>query len=262
MPVPISRCLLLFALTLLAQPAFADALARIQHRDKLLVAVKNEGNPDRAAHKDPAHFDKRDFELELARAIAAKLLGDPAKIEFVTFRKPDRIPAVASGKVDLAISMLRASPRNLQQVAFSQPYYEAGVAVMQDVKGDIASAEQLAGRRIGVIARNDSGPHPLLGRPGNAAAPAAVVEFDHFDAAAKGITEGKIDALFSEGANIDVYVKTHPGQFVCSPPLAREAVAVAVPKQEPALLEAVNGVIDELRASGKLDALQRAHGLR
>ena len=133
----LSLCLSLL-LMLFVGPANADALERIRARGQLLVAVKNEGNPSRAAHKDPAHFDKRDFELAIARAIAAKLLGSEDRLTLVTFRKPERVPAVADGKVDLAISMLRPTPRNLARVDFSAPYYEAGVAVMQKAGGDIA----------------------------------------------------------------------------------------------------------------------------
>lgn len=260
MRIVVCCCLLL--LNFAGSAAAADTLERIRERGHLRVAVKNDGNPDRAQHKDPAHFDKRDFEVDLARALAAALLGDASKVEFVMVRKPERIPAVASGKVDLAISMLRPDPRHLEKVDFSQPYYDAGVAVMQGPSGRIAKAMELAGRRIGVIARNDAEPHAMLARVGHADGPAALREFEHFDAAADALKQGDIDALFSESANIDVYVKAHVGQFVCSPPLSIEPVAVALPKGDAALLTAVNGVIDELRASGKLDAMQRAHGLR
>ena len=248
-------CLFILSLGALSHAASADIIERIRTRGHLLVAVKNEGNPDRAAHKDPAHFNKRDFEVELARAIAAKLLGDPAKVEFVMVKKPERVPAVANGKVDLAISMLRPNGRSRAQVDFSQPYYEASVAVMQTTGGTIANPEQLAGRRIGVIARNEDAPPALL-------APAQIVEYASFDRAAAALATAEIDALFSAGANIDVYLKTHPGQFVCSPPLETGPVAIAVPKDAPALLATVNAVIDELRASGRLDAMQRKHGLR
>lgn len=261
MRIVVCCCLLLLNLAGLSAAA-ADTLERIRERGHLRVAVKNDGNPDRAAHKDPAHFDKRDFEVDLAHALAAALLGDASKVEFVMVRKPERIPAVASGKVDLAISMLRPEPRHLAEVDFSQPYYDAGVAVMQGRSGRIAKAQELVGRRIGVIARNDAEPHAMLARVGRADGPAALREFEHFDAAADALKQGDIDALFSESANIDVYVKAHAGQFVCSPPLSIEPVAVALPKGDTALLIAVNGVIDELRASGKLDAMQRAHGLR
>lgn len=256
------RCLLLAGLLFVTPSVSADALARIVSRDRLLVAVKNDGNPNRAAHKDPAHFDKRDFEIELARAIAARLLGDSAKVEFVMVRKPERIPAVASGKVDLAISMLRVTPERRAQVDFSEPYFEAGAAVMQAPTGTIAKPADLAGRRLGVIARNDDAPHALLDGSGGTGAPASLVEYEHFDAAAEALQAGAIDALFSESANIDVYVKSHAGSFVCSPPLSVEPVAIALPKGEAALLSAVNGVLAELRASGQLDAMQRAHGLR
>jgi hypothetical protein len=56
---------------LLPATAHADAaLDRIKARGKLVVSVKNESARRQSAHKDPAHFAKRDFEIALARAIA------------------------------------------------------------------------------------------------------------------------------------------------------------------------------------------------
>ncbi len=260
------RWLLLFACVVCSSVVCSGAVSaatveRIRERGRLLVAVAHDDAPERIAHADPAQRDRRDFELGIVHAIAAKLLGNADRLELLRFGPQEQIAAVVAGKADLAISMLRATPRNLQQVDFSQPYYEAGVGVMQAVGGDIAEPAQLAGRRIGFIARGDGDAHALLTMPASPA-PARLVGFEHFDAAAAALTAKEIDALFTESANIDVYVKRHLGRFVCSPPLAVEPVAIAVPKNEPALLAVVNAVIDELRASGKLDALQRAQGLR
>ncbi len=255
------RWLLLFACIISSSTVCAAAVERIRERGRLLVAVAHDDDPERAAQAEPAQLDRRDFELGIVHAIAAKLLGSADRLELVRLHPQEQLAAVAAGEADLAISMLRATSRNLQQVDFSQPYYEAGVGVMQAVGGDIAEPAQLAGRRIGFIARGDGDAHALLTMPASPA-PARLVGFERFDVAAAALAAKEIDALFTESANIDVYVRRHLGSFVCSPPLAVEPVAIAVPKNEPALLTIVNTVIDELRASGRLDALQRAQGLR
>ena len=83
--------------------AHADpALDRIAARGYAVVSVKNEGRRRQDAHKDPAHFQKRDFEVALAREIAAALPGDPKKLELRMMRRPERLPAVAEGRVDQA----------------------------------------------------------------------------------------------------------------------------------------------------------------
>jgi len=113
--------LLLNMLMMVHASAADDVLARIRERDRLIVSVKNEGKPERAAHKDPAHFNKREFELDLAHAIAAMLRGAPEKVEFALMRKPDRMTAVADGRVDIAISMLRPGEGQRARVEYSRP---------------------------------------------------------------------------------------------------------------------------------------------
>jgi aspartate/glutamate/glutamine transport system substrate-binding protein len=253
--------LLLHALLMTQAAAADDVLARIRERDRLIVSVKNDGNPARAAHKDPAHFNKRDFELAIARAVAAKLLGDPAKLEIRLMRKPERVPAVVDGRVDLAISMLRPSAGLRAQVDFSRPYFETSSAVMQGVDGAIRTVADFGGRRIGVIARNDAKPQQAFEEIGGGKVPAQIVEFDSFGAAAEAIMVGEIDALLSESVNIAVYLADHPAPLFRSKALSRAPVAVAVPKENPALLQLVNAVIDELEASGELVQLQQTRGL-
>lgn len=255
------KLLLLWSLVAQSPAAPADALERIRERGELIVAVKNEGNPDRAAHKDPAHFQKRGYELALAAAIADRLLGEPGKLRIETLRKPDRLPAVVDGRVDLGLSMFRIVPAAAALVDFSVPYYEAATAVMQRAPGDIRGPGDLAGRRIGIIARNDAGPEPLLERGAAGRGPAQVLEFPGFDEAAAAIQAGAIDGLLSDAVNIDVYLAGRGDALARSPELSRVPVGVAVPKGNPALLREIDGLLVEYAQAGTLVRLQREHGL-
>lgn len=69
-----------FALAISNATAANDPTA-IRARGRLIVSVKNQGANAQSAHNDPAHFEKRGMELELAHALAARLLADPQKIE-------------------------------------------------------------------------------------------------------------------------------------------------------------------------------------
>ena len=239
----------------------ADVLERIRERDRLIVAVKNEGHPDRAAHKDPAHFQKRGYELALAAAIAARLLGDAGKLQIETLRKPERLPAVVDGRVDIGLSMFRITPAHAALVDFSIPYYAAATAVMQRAGGGIREPGDLAGRRVGIIARNDAGPEPLLERGSDAQGPAQVLEYSSFDAAAAAIEADEIDGLLSDAVNIDVYLAGRGGALTRSPVLSRAPVGVAVPKDSPALLREIDELLVEHAEAGTLARLQREHGL-
>jgi ABC-type amino acid transport substrate-binding protein len=163
-------------------------------------------------------------------------------------------------QVDLVLSMLSPDAENLRVADFSAPYYELGGAVMQR-KGDAAirEARDLPGRKLGLIARNEGRPALLDGDV--AGTPASISFFDSFTAAAAALERKEIDGLFSEAVNIDIWLAGQQGRFERSPTLTREPVAVAVGKGNPTLLDEVNALIGELRASGRLEALAREHGL-
>jgi len=255
------KLFLLLAVVALSPVVSADVLERIRERDRLMVAVKNEGHPDRAAHKDPAHFQKRDYELALAAAIAERLLGDAGKLQIKTLRKPERLPAVVDGRVDIGLSMFRITPEHAALVDFSIPYYGAATAVMQRAEGGIREPGDLAGRRIGIIARNDAGPEPLLEQSADGQGPAHVLGFASFGDAAAAIERGEIDGLMSDAVNIDVYLAGHAGTLARSPVLSRAAIGVAVPKGNPAMLREIDALLDEFARTGTLARLQREHGL-
>lgn len=237
-------------------------LDTIRARGTLIVSVKNSGSERRNAHKDPAHFEKRGMEVELARAIAARVLGSPDKIELRMMRKPERLPAVADGTVDLAVSMLRITSAPAAAVEFSRPYYTSGLAVLERADGAIATAGDLAGRTIAVVDRNDIDPVQMVADllPSGSAAP-TVVKVADFDAGVSLIASGAAAALLSEAVNIDVFLASHPGQWRRSPLLREDRFGVAVAKGNRELLDMVNGVIEKLDSEGELAAMARRAGL-
>jgi ABC-type amino acid transport substrate-binding protein len=255
------RFLWLTILVLVAGNALAaNDPAAIRARGRLIVSVKNEGANALAAHKDPAHFEKRGMELELAHAFAERVLGDAQKVEFKMMRKPQRLPAIADGSVDLGISMLRVSVESAQTVDFSTPYFSSGLAVLQTAEGTIQSMADLAGKTLAVIDRNDGDAAVALAAVADGTGPHPVVlKVANFRDAVRALAEHKADALLSEAVNIDVFLARHGQGLKRSPLLTEDRYAVAVAKGNAALLAEVNAVLAELNRSGELAAMaQRA----
>ena len=254
-----ARSLGLIAALVVVPATFADpVLDRIGARGHAIVSVKKEGERKKNAHKDPAHFEKRTFEVGIAREIAKALPGDAAQLELRMMRRPARLSAVAQGEVDFALSMLRVTPAAEAQVDFSRPYFMSALAVLQRQGGSLAALSDLNGKTVAYIARNDDGAGDLPG----SITPASVTEFPDFDEAVAALKAGKIDALVSEASNIEIYLRDKPdGALASSPRLLEQPVGVAVQKGNPALLKAVNTVLGGLVASGQLETMARAAGL-
>ncbi len=224
-----------------------------------MVGVKNQGSATVSAHHVPANFGKRNFEIELARLLAKKIVGDPDKLELKLMPRAVRLYAVAEDRVDLVISMIAVTDERREQVDFSQPYYQGGLALLVPPKSKILKREDLQGKKILALRQTANDPSAELTRQARGVS-FTVERVATFDEAAKLIEAGKADGLVSHAVNIDAWLGTRKG-LSRSPMLTDESFAVAVKKGNSELLAAVNQVIAELRKSGELTAMQKRFGL-
>jgi len=246
-------------LLLIAGVAHADRLDEIRARGKLIASVKNQGPSAPELHKDPAHFQKRGFEIAIAHAIAEKVLGDPAKLELKLLPKASRVAAVASGVVDLAITMLAVTDDRKAQVDFSRPYWVGGLTLLVRKGSPIAGLAELDGKRV-VVAQQNANDHgaELVRMAGKIKL--TLERAKSFAEGAAAVEAGKYDALVAPEANIDVWLRTHP-KLARTPRLRDERYAVAVRKGETRLLAAVDEAIAALEKSGTLARLAAENGL-
>lgn len=228
-------------------------LDEIRSRDVLRVSVKNEGAVTRTEHNDPAHFQKRNFEIELASLIAGRILGDEKKLDLQVFKRRYRLPAVADGTVDVGISMFPVTGENRALVDFSMPYYSGGLAVLQKSGAPIQALADLDGKRIAAMEEKSHDPGGEL--QALAAAQGATVEIEYVSRFEDGIgmiESGEAAGMVAMHANLDAFIADGHPDYHRSPLLSHEEYAVAVRKGDDDLLAIVNEVIAELKDSGKL----------
>ncbi len=234
----------------------ANDLAAIRARGQLIVSVKNVGDKAVEKHRDPAHFQKRGMELAIARAIAKHILGSADALTLKMMRKPERLPAIARGDVDLGVSMLHVTPANAKLVDFSTPYYRSGLAVLQARDGTITGKRDLAGKTLAVVERNDGDAAAMIATVAAMAGTAPkVVLVANFRDGIEAIKDGRAAGLISEAVNIDVFLARHAGPYKRSPLLTEDSYAVGVAKGNSDLLAAVNEVLATLEASGELKTI-------
>lgn len=88
------------------------------------------------------------FDVDLATAIAARW-GVEVQLESVGF--DGLLDAVWAGKVDSVVSAMPLQPQFSRDVAFSAPYFDAGlVVVLPSADNGVTTLEDLAGRRVAV----------------------------------------------------------------------------------------------------------------
>ena len=178
------------------------------------------------------------IDVEIARAAAEKL-GLPLEIRQRPFQ--DLLPDVKSGRADFtanAITITRARARN---VAFSRPYVSDGCAFLYRTGEPRPTIPLAKNMRVGTMMAStcyfylcDHGVDPRC--------------YDDYQASVVDFKKGNLDAVFNDAAQIRETARQSNGAFSSTPLETRENYGVAVRKDYPALLEAVNRAIAEREA--------------
>lgn len=191
------------------------------------------------------------IDAEIADAIAAKI-GLTAQVENMDF---DAIlPAVTTGKVDIGIAGMTVSEERLKNVNFSEPYVEAGQAIIIKSGSDIASVEDLSGKVIGVQ-RGTTGDE-YVSDEANGVGAASVERYSNGPDAAQALLTDKIDAIVIDNEPAKkLVINANGGLLKLDENLTSEQYAIAVSKDNPELLDAINAALAELQESGELQAI-------
>jgi len=89
------------------------------------------------------------FDVEMGKAIAAKLGIAPDKIEWVETVSQNRESFIEQGRVDLVIATYTINDARKEKVSFAGPYYEAGQALLVNKDDNsITKPEDVKGKKV------------------------------------------------------------------------------------------------------------------
>ena len=182
------------------------------------------------------------IDVEICKAVAQKL-GRPFRCESVDFDSV--IPAVISGKADVAAAGITITEDRKKNVDFSVPYVKTGIVVIYKKSSPFAKPEQLKGKKIGVQSGTTSETYVLeqLGQePERSRSPAEAVA---------ALKTGRVDFVIADIDPAKNCVKGEPDLAV-SDFITSEEYAIAIRKGQPELLKAINDTIAEVKANGQL----------
>ena len=138
----------LIGLTCLAATAHAeDLLDQVKARGTLRIGLEGTFPPFNS--KDPKTGDLVGFDVDIAKAVAAKLGVKP---EFITTEWSGIIAGLQAGKFDVIVNQVGATDARKQVLDFSPGYTFSGAELIQrkDDTRQFASLEDLKGKKLGV----------------------------------------------------------------------------------------------------------------
>lgn len=234
-----------------AAPAADTSLATIKQRGRLIVGVKYD--IPTFGFLNPETNKVEGFDVEMGRAVAAKIFGNPDAVEFKEAVSKNRIPYLEQGVVDVVFSTMTANEERAQQIDFSDCYYVAGQSLLVPTDSAIASVDDLAGKSIGTVKGSTSEQNI------REKAPNATVElFDTYSEAVQAMQSGRVDAVTTDDIILYGFAKKNPERFkVVGGQFTQEPYAAGVKKGNTELLNEVNAAIREMKENGRWAELYR-----
>jgi polar amino acid transport system substrate-binding protein len=218
-------------------------MAAIAKRGRLIVGVSQTAYL--IGFRDPASGQIVGFDIDLARAIARAIFGDPDAIQLKAMTSAERIPAIRSGAVDIVVSAMTITCDRLQQVAFSTEYLKGGHRVLVNRNRGIRGIDDLGGRKVCASKQST----PLVSIQHARSHPIAVGA-DSVAACLLMLQQGQVDAVCTDDYILAGLAAQDPTTEVVGPPFSDEPYGVAVSQGAPELVRFVNAVLEHLRADG------------
>ncbi|MEU3056958.1 glutamate ABC transporter substrate-binding protein [Streptomyces griseus] len=119
----------------------------IKQRGKLIAGVDQ--NSFRWGYRNPESRELEGFDIDLVRAIAKDILGDPNAVIFRAIPTNQRIAALENDRVDVVVRTMTINCKRLEQVSFSTAYFQAGQQVLAPKDSAITGYDSsLKGKRV------------------------------------------------------------------------------------------------------------------
>ena len=234
-----------------ASAADAPVLSRISESGTLRVGMSG-GQP-------PFNFTSREgkiigMDVDLAGLLAVAL---NVELEIVDMPFGELLPSLESGKVDLVMSGMTATlPRNMR-AAFVAPYHVTGKSILARTETLAAlGTEELGETELKVAALAGSTSEDFV----KAVAPnASLTTTDDYNAAIDLMLANKVDMFVADASIIMLSMMRWPdaGLIAANQPLTIEPIGIAVPAEDPLLLNLVQNYMRAMEASGVLQQLNK-----
>lgn len=187
------------------------------------------------------------IDAEILEAVANKI-GLELKIEDMEFGSI--LATLNTGKIDVGAAGMTVTDERKKSVDFSTSYAQGVQVVIVKEGSDIKAIEDLEGKKIGVqiATTGDIYASEQFGE-GN------VDKYDKGADAVLALNNDKVQAVIIDNEPAKNFVAANKGLQILETEYAVEDYAIAVSKENPELLKAIDKALAELKADGTLQAI-------
>ena len=192
------------------------------------------------------------IDIEVAEAIADKL-GLELQVDDMDFDAA--LLAAQTGKSDMVMAGVTVTEERQTVMDFSNTYATGIQVVIVPEDSDIASIEDMTGKMIGVQRGTTGDLYCSASVEDGGFGEENVTPYDNGLTAVQALMNGQVDCVVIDNAPAQEFVAANPGLKILDTEYANEEYAIGVAKGNTALLDAINGALEELQADGTVQSI-------
>ncbi len=219
-------------------------MAKIRARGHLIAGVDQ--NTYRFGFLNPLSGRIEGFDIDMVRAVAAAIFGNPNKVVFKAISDDQRIPEVHSGAVDIVAHTMTINCDRLRDVDFSSVYFDAGQRVLVQKNSPVKGLADLHGKRVCATTSSTS-----IGNIKAAPSHPIPVAVTYWTDCLVLLQQGDVAAISTDDSILAGFVAQDPSTKIVGPRFSSEPYGLAISKQHPDFVRFVNAVLQQMRTDGQ-----------
>ncbi len=221
-----------------------STMAKIRARGFLIAGVDQSSY--HFGYLNPLNGQIEGFDIDMIRAVADAIFGNPDKVEYRAISDAQRIPEIQSGAVDIVAHTMTITCDRLKQVDFSTVYFEAGQRVLVEAGSRAKNISDLGGKKVCATTGSTSidnikavPTHPIP------------VQVPYFTDCLVLLQQGQVAAISTDNSILAGLAAQDPFARVVGPSFSKEPYGLAISLQHPDFVRFVNAVLARMRSDGQ-----------
>lgn len=193
------------------------------------------------------------IDIEIAQAIA-DAMGKKLEVDDIDF--DSIIPAITTGKADMALAGMTVTDERKENVDFSDSYATGVQVIIVPKDSDITGPDDLANDKMIGVQQGTTGHIYCSDTPEKGGfGEDHVTAYPNGASAIQALQTGKVDAVVIDNEPAKAFVAENPGLKILDTEYVTEDYAIAVKKGNTELLDQINETLAKLKADGTLQSI-------
>jgi polar amino acid transport system substrate-binding protein len=222
-------------------------MAKIRARGHLIAGVDQ--STYHFGFLNPLDGKIEGFDIDMVRAVAAAIFGNPNAVIFKAISDAQRIQDVRSGVVDIVAHTMTINCERLQKVDFSSVYFDAGQRVLVPSNSRATSLADLGGKKVCATSTSTSIDN-IRAAPSHPIA----VPVTYWTDCLVLLQQGDVAAISTDDSILAGLKAQDPWTKIVGPRFTSEPYGLAISQQHPDFVRFVNAVLQQMRTDGQWTA--------